>query len=81
MRIFALFLFGNLALFAGPLPPAIAQDMNAIQRLYQQNLVGNILPPPVRRTRPPPPVVRLKSPPPVTRPNPALHPNSVPVAP
>ena len=47
MRIFALFLFGNLAFFVGPLPPATAQDMNAIQRLYQQNLVGNILPPPL----------------------------------
>ena len=87
MRIFALFLFGNLAFFVGPLPPAIAQDMNAIQRLYQQNLVGNILPPlvlappPVRRTRPPPPVVRSKPPPPVTRPNPAPRPNSVQVAP
>ena len=45
MRILALFLFGYLAFFVGPLPPAIAQDMNAIQRLYQQNLVGNILPP------------------------------------
>lgn len=87
MRIFALFLFGYLAFFVGPLPPAIAQDMNAIQRLYQQNLVGNILPPlvlappPVRRTRPPPPVVRSKPPPPVTRPNPAPRPNSVQVAP
>ena len=87
MRIFALFLFGYLAFFVGLLPPAIAQDMNAIQRLYQQNLVGNILPPlvlappPVRRTRPPPPVVRSKPPPPVTRPNPAPRPNSVQVAP
>lgn len=87
MRIFALFLFGYLAFFVGPLPPATAQDMNAIQRLYQQNLVGNILPPlvlappPVRRTRPPPPVVRSKPPPPVTRPNPAPRPNSVQVAP
>ena len=87
MRIFALFLFGYLAFFVGPLPPAIAQDMNAIQRLYQQNLVGNILPPlvlappPVRRTRPPPPVVRSKPPPPVTRPNPAPRPNLVQVAP
>ena len=87
MRIFALFLFGYLAFFVGPLPPAIAQDMNAIQRLYQQNLVGNILPPlvlappPVRHSRPPPPVVRSKPPPPVTRQNPAPLPNSVPVAP
>ena len=87
MRIFALFLFGYLAFFVGPLPPAIAQDMNAIQRLYQQNLVGNILPPlvlappPVRRTRPPPPVVRSKPLPPVTRSNPAPRPNSAPVAP
>ena len=87
MRIFALFLFGYLAFFVGPLPPAIAQDMNAIQRLYQQNLVGNILPPlvlappPVRRTRPPPPVVRSKPPPPVTRSNPAPRPNPAPVAP
>ena len=85
MRIFALFLFGYLASFVGPLPPAIAQDMNAIQRLYQQNLVGNILPPlvlappPVRHSRPPP-VVRSKPPPPVTRPNPVPRPNSVPVA-
>lgn len=86
MRIFALFLFGYLASFVGPLPPAIAQDMNTIQRLYQQNLVGNILPPlvlappPVRHSRPPPPVVRSKPPPPVTRPNPVPRPNSVPVA-
>ncbi|MEC8138359.1 MAG: tetratricopeptide repeat protein, partial [Pseudomonadota bacterium] len=87
MRIFALLLFGYVAFFVGPLPPAIAQDMNAIQRLYQQNLVGNILPPlvlappPVRHSRPPPPVVRSKPPPPVTRPNPAPRPNSVQVAP
>ena len=87
MRIFALFLFGYVAFFVGLLPPAIAQDMNAIQRLYQQNLVGNILPPlvlappPVRHSRPPPPVVRSKPPPPVTRPNPTPRPNSVPVAP
>ena len=87
MRVFALFLFGYVAFFVGALPPAIAQDMNAIQRLYQQNLVGNILPPlvlappPVRHSRPPPSVVRSKPPPPVTRPNPAPRPNSVPVAP
>ena len=90
MRIFALFLFGYLAFFVGPLPPAIAQDMNAIQRLYQQNLVGNISaaaglgagaagPPPRSGRRRP--VVRSKPPPPVTRPNPAPRPNSVPVAP
>ncbi len=47
MRIFALFLFGYLVFFAGPLPRAIAQDINAIQRLYQQNRVGNIPTPPV----------------------------------
>ena len=76
MRIFALFLFGYLAFFVGPLPPAIAQDMNAIQRLYQQNLVDNIPPPPLvsapstqRRAvaAPTPRTATVSAPPPVRR--------------
>ena len=76
MRIFALFLFGNLAFFVGPLPPATAQDMNAIQRLYQQNLVGNILPPRLVSapstqrhavTAPAPRTATVSAPPPVRR--------------
>ena len=76
MRIFALFLFGYLALFAGTPPSAIAQDMNAIQRLYQQNRVGNIPPPPPvsapstqRRAvaAPAPRTATVSAPPPVRR--------------
>jgi len=76
MRILALLLFGLLVLFAGPPPVANAQDMNAIQRLYQQNRVGNIPPPPPvsapssqRRpaTAPAPRTATVAAPPPVRR--------------